>query len=210
MRRKLCGLLNKLTRANFDTICDALVAWVARIDRIGDSDALDVFVRTIFDRGLADYVRCNLYASLCQRIVDELEGERGHWKKVDVYHLGNPVHSFETDIRLLAHDELHRILNTKEPQELVESMAFAAELLVHGVLVAEDLREVVDDLFHRAERNDEERAIALCRFLSRLVCAFDAYRVLSSLEVVERMEHVLKADTLSPRTRYMLMVGSPY
>ncbi|KAF7799900.1 hypothetical protein EIP86_011142 [Pleurotus ostreatoroseus] len=205
MRHKSCGLLNKLTQSNFDSICTKLVDWAVAVERTGDSRVLDVLVHDIFSRGVTDHVRSRLYASLCQRIIDELEGERSRWKKVDVYYLGNPVHTFETDIRLLAHKEFQTVVATDDPKVLMRSMSFAGELLVHGVILSEDLQDIVDVLFDKAECNDEERTIALCRFLSRLVSAFDAYRVLNSLNVVYRLEGALKKATLSYRTRYLLM-----
>ncbi|KAJ3551926.1 hypothetical protein NM688_g4430 [Phlebia brevispora] len=205
MRHKLCGLLNRLTRNNFDSVCCKIVEWAIAVERTGDLHTLAVLVHDVFDRGVSDHVRCRLYASLCQRVIDELEGERSRWKKVDVYHIGNLVHSFETDIRLLAHDEFHRMLSTEDPSKLSASMSFAGELLVHGVILSEDLQDIVDILFKYVESDDEERVVALCRLLGRLVSAFDAYRVLASLNIVERVERALKIESLSQRTRYLLM-----
>ena len=207
MRHSLCGLLNRLTKSRFDVVCDKVVYWASSVDRIGDLQALECLVRTVFAHALGDPIRSKLYAGLCQRVIDELEGERSLWKKVDVYHLGNPIHSFETDIRLLVHDELHRILSTDDTPLLYSAMSFAGELLVHGIIVPEDVQEVVDTLFGHAEDNDEEHTVALCRFLSRVVCAFDAYRLLSSLHVVEKIEQVLAKERLSHKTRYLLMVS---
>lgn len=206
MCHSLCGLLNRLTKLNFDAVCDKVVYWATSVDRVGDLQALECLVRTVFAHALADPIRCKLYAALCQRVIDELEGERSLWKKVDVYHLGNPIRSFETDIRLLAHDELHRILGVDDIPLLHSAVSFAGELLVHGIIVPDDVQEIVDTLFNHAERNDEERTVALCRFLARVVCAFDAYRLLSSLHVVEKIEQVLAKERLSHKTRFLLMV----
>ena len=110
-------------------------------------------------------------------------------------------------MRLLVHDELRRILATDDIPLLLSAMTLSGELLVHGLVTFEDVQEAVDTLFDHAERNDEEHAVALCRFLARVGGAFDAYRLLSGLRVVEKIERVLEQEDLSHRTRYLLMVS---
>ena len=90
MRHKSCGLLNKLTQSNFDNICTKLVDWAVAVERTGDSRVLDVLVHDIFSRGVADHVRSRLYASLCQRIIDELEGERSLGAEKGTRHTEEP------------------------------------------------------------------------------------------------------------------------
>lgn len=206
MQRALCGLLNKITAANFDAISDAILQWAVCVERTDDAASLDTLALYIISRGISDESRMELYAQLCQKIVDELQGERSRWRKVDPYSVGNPFHSFETTIQILARTQFERIASEGSAQALFALARFLGELLVHGILAASDVESIIEVLLSETERNDEDCAVALCRLLSRVVQAPDASGIIDSLAVVDGIERVLQEDTISFKTRFLIMV----
>ncbi|KAI0783069.1 hypothetical protein C8Q75DRAFT_484826 [Abortiporus biennis] len=209
-RRTLCGLLNKLTTWKFDSISDKIVHLAVSIERTDDSKILDVFVRDIFRRGITDTIHMDLYVALCQKIMDELEGERSLWRRVDVFHVGNPLNCFETNLRLLVQYEFDRIFQIQEDSTALFSHAsFVGELLVEALLLVNDVQGMLDTLFNQilhGDKNERDRAaVAVYRFLLPIVRAFNAFPMLDALEVVAKIEAVLKTNTISSKTRFLMM-----
>ncbi|EMD33124.1 hypothetical protein CERSUDRAFT_126293 [Gelatoporia subvermispora B] len=98
LRRQLCGLLNKINHANYESVSSKIVACAAMVERT-DPTLLHQVAQNILQRVLCDPSRITLYADLCQMIVGDLEEERTRWRKVDAYYLGNALHSFETSLQ---------------------------------------------------------------------------------------------------------------
>ncbi|KAH9941933.1 hypothetical protein B0H21DRAFT_752170 [Amylocystis lapponica] len=205
MKRALCSLLNKMTATNFDAISDAILQWAVAVERTDDAADLEILARWIVQRGIFDELHLELYAKLCQKIVDELQSERGRWRKVDPYSLGNPFRSFEGAVQGLARSEFEHIASEGSARALFALARFMGELLVHGVLAAGDIEGILDVLFAETERNDEDCAVALCRLLSRVVQAPDASRIIDELAVIDGIERVLQEDTISFKTRFLMM-----
>ncbi|KAI0692097.1 hypothetical protein BC835DRAFT_1278240 [Cytidiella melzeri] len=205
LSKTLCGLLNKLATRNFDAIANRIAQLTWSIELSEDRDALEAFVRAVFHRGATEETRQVIYALLCQRVVDVLEAERSRWRKVDILHIGNPFRSFETMISLLAIDEFNRTLAANTPGELEGLMRFLGELLVHGVLVSNDVGDLLASLIDGVRHNDEHLAVVLCRFLSPITSAFNALHILGTLHVADLIKQVLKEDGLSPKVRYLMM-----
>ena len=65
--RKLCGLLNKVTRATFEQIAERVAQTAVAIERDGNTAILDAFVQSLFFRGVRDPGRADLYVALCVR-----------------------------------------------------------------------------------------------------------------------------------------------
>lgn len=206
MARELCGALNRITRANFDALSDRVVRWAVAVEADGRRAALDTFVRAIFARGVRDPARMELYVALCVRIVDELEGERNMWKRVDLYHVGNPLCSFETVIRLMPGAELQSALAGDDIDSVFSLLAFLGELLVQGTLYAEDVLDVLGVVLERARTGDENATIGLRRFLRPVLKAFNALHILNSLEISQKLQYVLQAPALPNMVRYILLV----
>ncbi|KAH8087845.1 hypothetical protein BXZ70DRAFT_910133 [Cristinia sonorae] len=206
MRRRLCGLLNKITKANLDSISSKIAALAVSVERTGDPDILDTFVRTIFQHSVSDPSRTRVYVELCQRVVDELERERSLWRKVDLFHLGNPMDCFETSLRLRAQYEFNYIIGVGQTETLRTFTGLVGELLVEELLFPDDVVAMVDTLFARASRDEEASSAALHRFLSRITVSFGASQLLISLDIAERLEILLEgAEHLSPKVRYTMM-----
>lgn len=208
MPRELCGLLNKVTKANFDAICDRVVRWAVAVEADGNRAALDAFVQIVFARGVRDPARMELYVALCVRIVDELESERNLWKRVDLYHVGNPLCSFETVIRLTPSTEFQGSLAAEDMHTMFSLLAFLGELLVQGILFVEDVLDILGVLLDRARKSDPSAAIGLRRFLRPVLKAFNAAHILTSLEMTQRIQYALQSQELSNMVRYILLVSS--
>lgn len=206
MCRTLRGLLNKIAKANFESISDKIVQLAISVEKTENPQVLDTFVRTIFKSGIVDGIRVDVYATLCQKIVDELEGERGRWKRVDLFHLGNPMDCFETSFRLLSQYEFDRIITGESLDNLLAFMAFVGELLVEGVVFPDDVHGMLDTLFRHAV-HDDGYAVAIYRFLARVVGAFNASQVLEPLMIVLRIEALLE-ENITVKARYLMMVGA--
>lgn len=207
MRRQICALLNKLAPANFDNISDEVVSWALKIERSDNPVVLNTLVYLIFQRGILDGQRIELYAKLCQKIVDELEGERSRWKTVDVYYVGNPFLSFEMAMQILVQREFDRVALQRSAKELRCVASFVGELLVHGVLSSEDVNNMLELLFTKTANNSEEHTGILCSLLGRIIRAADASQLIEALSVIERVERVLQEGMLSSKVRFMLMVS---
>lgn len=219
MRRNLCGLLNKLTKTNFEPISDRIVRLAVSVERTDDDDILDAFVQQIFSRGILDSIHVDLCASLCQKIMDDLEAERSLWRRVDLFHLGNPMKCFETSLRLLSQYEFDRLVDSGfhcrgDWDRIATFSEFVGELLVGGVLLSNDVTAILDFLFHNAPLaspdpdGSGEYAVAICRFLHPILKAFNAFALLEPLAVVARLEYVLQDGShLSLKARFMLMVS---
>ena len=207
MARDLCGLLNKVTQVNFDSVADRVVRRAVAVEAAaGTNGVLDVFVQTVFARGVRDPARVDLYVALCVRIVDELEGERNAWKRVDLYHVGNPLRSFETVLRLLPNAEFQYALGRGDAETVYTLLSFTGELLVQGLLYIEDTQDILNVLFNRAYQNDQTCTIALVRFVRPILKAFNAVNLLSSLEIAKGIEHALQSQELSSMVRCILLV----
>ncbi|GJE91399.1 hypothetical protein PsYK624_075490 [Phanerochaete sordida] len=205
MARELCGALNRLTRANFDALSDRVVRWAVAVEADGRRAALDAFVRALFARGVRDPARMELCVALCVRVVDELEGERNMWKRVDLYHVGNPLCSFETVIRLMPGAEFQSALAGGDIDTMFSLLAFLGELLVQGILYAEDVLDVLGVVLERARTGDENATIGLRRFLRPVLKAFNALHILNSLEMSQKLQYVLQAPALPNMVRYILL-----
>ncbi|TCD64553.1 hypothetical protein EIP91_003910 [Steccherinum ochraceum] len=205
MRRKLCGLLNKIDSTNLDAVSHSISHIAVAVERGGDPHILDVFVRSIFQHAVSDSLRTSVYVDLCQKIVDELEAERSQWRKVDLFHLGNPMDCFETSLRLRTQYEFDRIMFAEDMEELRVFASFVGELLAEGLLFAQDTITMVDMLFDHASRNAEGPTAALDRLLSPVIASFNASQLLVALDIVERAEALLVQDGLAPRVRYTFM-----
>ncbi|CCL99196.1 uncharacterized protein FIBRA_01211 [Fibroporia radiculosa] len=175
------------------------------VERTADPVLLDALAAQILERGLTDSLRPELYGGLCQRIVDELEGERNRWRMVELYHVGNPIHSFETAIQAQALAEIDRIVVHGSDEQLRVAARFLGELLVHGVLLPQDVGETIETLTTGAENNNEGHALALVAFLSPIFHAPDAIRLLESLVAIDGLEHILQEDSISLKIRYVIM-----
>lgn len=206
--RKLCGLLNKLTRYNFDLIAERVAQVAVTIERGGNPTILDAFMQTLFLRGVQDPARAELYVALCVRVVDELESERALWRRVDLYHVGNTLHSFETALRLAPLAEFRRYHTARDWKSLFALLAFLGDLLVHGMLYATDLHDIMTMLFDLARHGDPDATIALCRFTHRVAKAFNANQVLECLQIAPHIDNILHQEGLPNMVRYLFMVRS--
>lgn len=207
MARELCGLLNKVTQATLDSIADRVARWAVAVEAAGNNGGLDTFVHALFARGVRDPARAALWVALCVRVVDELEGERNAWKRVELYHVGNPLRSFETVVRLIPNAEFQHALARGDAEGVYALLSFTGELLVQGILYIEDTQDIVNVLFNRAYRNDDVCTIALARFVRPVLKAFNAINLLGSLEVAKGIEHALQSPELSSMVRCILLVS---
>ncbi|KAI0079297.1 hypothetical protein K474DRAFT_1592343 [Panus rudis PR-1116 ss-1] len=203
LRRRLCGYLNKLTQSTFDSVSQSIVQLAILVEKTDDPDVLDVFSRTIFQRGMSENIYTDLYVAICQKIVDETEGERSKWRKVDVFHIGNPMACFETSVRLLAQFEFDRII-ANDVQTLPNFMRFVGGLVVEAILLPNDVHAMLDDLSLRAT-TDDQFTLALSHFLSPVLHAFNASQLLDMLGIHTSVECILADERISSRTRYILM-----
>ena len=194
-----------MTKTNFDRVSDRVVRWAVVIEADGDHAALDAFVQSIFRRGVQDPSRCELYVALCVRIVDELESERNLWKRVEPYHIGNPLHSFETVLRLMP-NACFRRAPPQGSSEVLFLLAFTGELLVQGVLYVEDTQDIVASLVDGAGQNNPDAAIGLRRFLAPVMKAFNAMHILTILGMTQKLEDVLHTPDLSNMVRFTTQV----
>jgi hypothetical protein len=206
MQRNLCGLLNRVTKANFDAISDKTVRWAVDIEADGNQAALDAFVQFVFCCGVRDPARRELYVALCVRVVDELESERNLWKRVDPYHVGNPLRSFETVIRLMPNVQFQRAVARRDPSDLFSLVTLVAELLVQGILYAEDTQDILGFLLDLAGKGDANAALGIRRFLGPIVKAFNAVHLLTLLEITPRIEQILQVPNLSNMVHFTLQV----
>ncbi|KAK7691740.1 hypothetical protein QCA50_005140 [Cerrena zonata] len=204
MHRKLCGILNRLTPSNFEAQSNRLVQLAILVEKTEDSDLLDAFVRKIFRCGLSQPSLTDVYVELCQKVVDELEGERSRWRKVDVFHIGNPMVSFDTSLKLLVQYEFDRIVDSGDFRSLKTYATLVGGLLVGGVLLPNDVQGILDDLFQRTLVNDDH-TVAICRFLGPVLDAFSASQFLDLLGVFGHVEHILRQEKVSPKTRYLML-----
>ncbi|KAI0918972.1 hypothetical protein AcV5_002012 [Taiwanofungus camphoratus] len=205
LQRKLCGLLNKITAVNFDGISNKVVKHATSIERGGDPANLNVLAFQILRQGISDATRVEVYGSLCQKIMDELEGDRIRWRRVDLYHLGDPIHSFEAAMQVHTRREFDCIIAEGRLEDLHALTRFLGELLVHGVLTPEDVEGIISFLLVETEKNNEDCAVALCRFLLRVFRAPDASRIFNALAIAEGLERVLQEDSISLKIRYSMM-----
>ncbi|EKM53424.1 uncharacterized protein PHACADRAFT_125148 [Phanerochaete carnosa HHB-10118-sp] len=205
MTREICGLLNRVTRANFDAVSDRIARWAIVIEADGSRAALDTFVQTVFARGVRDPARMELYVALCVRIIDELEGERNLWKRVDLYHVGNPLCSFETVIRLMPSAKFQGALVSGDTDNMLFLLVFLGELLVQGILYVEDVQDVLGAVLERVRKGDGNAAIGLRRFLRPVLKAFNAIHILNSLETTQKIQYVLQTPGLPNMIRYILL-----
>lgn len=204
MRRKLCGVLNKITDSNFESMSDRIVPLAVSVERSENSELLDTFVRMIFQRGLSDTRFTDVYVNLCQKIVDELEGERSQWRRVDLFHIGNPMVCFETSLRVLSQYEFDRIVDSGDLETLLIFSKFVGGLFTEGVLYVSDVQSILDDLFARA-RYSNGHSVAIRRFLSPVLDAFNASQFLDLLAIFPRVENILQEGKISSMTRYIMM-----
>lgn len=207
MRRKLCGILNRLTPSTYETQSDRLVLLAISVEKTENSDLLDTFVRTIFRSALSQPALTDVYVELCQKIVDELEGERARWRKVDVFHIGNPMVSFDTSLKLLVQYEFDHLMDSGDFQSLKTYATLIGGLVVGGVLLPNDVQGILDDLFERTLLNDDYTVVT-CRFLVPILDAFSASQFLDLLGVFGHVEQILRQEKLSPKTRYLMLVSN--
>ncbi|OBZ69664.1 hypothetical protein A0H81_10449 [Grifola frondosa] len=74
VQRRLRGLLNKITAANFDSISDNVVALAASVERTGDTRSINIFAYSLVERSILNENLTGVLVKLCQKLVDELEG----------------------------------------------------------------------------------------------------------------------------------------
>ncbi|GBE81297.1 hypothetical protein SCP_0310240 [Sparassis crispa] len=197
--RKLCGLLNKVTKSNFDRISDAVVDWALTMERTEDMPSITRFASVMLTRGVSDRMRAKVYGELCQRIMDEVQSERVRCGKADPYLLDDP---FRSAMQAAVQSESERILEEGDIQDLAALTHFITELLMHDVLDVEKAGDLFDMFFTETENGNEDYAVILYRSLSRLV---HAPEIIDSLEIVERIERLLRQGSISLKVRYLMM-----
>ena len=208
MHRTMCGLLNKVTQANLDSLSHKMSILAIAVERTGDPHILETFVRSIYQHALTDSRQTKVYVGMCQKIVDELEEERNLWRKVDVFHLGNPMDCFETSLRVLSQFEFKHVYSTKDSQLLCTFAGFVGELLAEELIFPGDVDSMIRTLFADASQNAEGSASALYRFVTRVTNSFQAIQLLTSLGIVDKVEELLtREDTLSPKVKYTMRVS---
>ncbi|OCH89867.1 hypothetical protein OBBRIDRAFT_637966 [Obba rivulosa] len=204
LHRHLCGLLNKINHGNFENISDEIVRWAVTVERTQPT-LLEVVAHGIVERTWMDPLRTTLYVDLCQKVVDDLEGERSRWRKVDPYYLGNALHSFEASLQDVAQLQLESSREQGDCQRLLHVSSFLGGIVAHGVLPPEDARQVFNTLLVGIERKEDEFAAAVRRFLKPIVLASDASRILHLLSVVDSLEDILQDENISFKSRFLLM-----
>lgn len=207
LRRKLCGLLNKINHANYESVSSKIVACAAMVERT-DPTLLHQVAQNILQRVLSDPSRITLYADLCQMIVGDLEEERTQWRKVDAYYLGNALHSFETSLQDLSQSQLQLLQEVDDYHAVADLTSFLGSVVAYGVITMEEAGQVFDTLLDGIEHRQDEHIAAIRRFLKPIIHAAEASRILHALSVVNRLEHVLEDVTLSFKSRFFLTVSS--
>ncbi|EPQ55079.1 hypothetical protein GLOTRDRAFT_138773 [Gloeophyllum trabeum ATCC 11539] len=211
--RRLCGLLNKITAYNFPSVSDQIAHCFLDIERSHDpavgelyGNAIAQILRSLFHCPNSSQ-QPRLYASLCRRVMDELERERGYWEFVD-YHDVNPAEAdpapnyFVTSIRSMLATTFRRFHKQRDRERLCNLMQFCAELLVQDLLRPEDVCDQFTDLCREAADNDSVAVAAVRRFCLAIFRSFNAPLLLHSLHVIDELECVLKGSCLRPMIQY--------
>ncbi|TBU31177.1 hypothetical protein BD311DRAFT_776380 [Dichomitus squalens] len=204
IRRRLCGLLNKVAPANVDRIADHFATLAINLGRSGDVESVEAGGQMIVHRCTVDPTRIGLYAKLVQRAADALEGESLAWRSVDPYHLDDPATSLPAAVQSTLLANLVSALRGGCEQDACALAAFAGELLVFGILSPEDVKDVVVSVFQQVSGNSAIYCVLLCRMLRRIVNSTEASHLINSLSLVSRIEAVLEEDTISLMVRYMM------
>ncbi|KAI0359671.1 hypothetical protein OH77DRAFT_1518052 [Trametes cingulata] len=203
--RTVCGLLNKVSSRTVDHIARTFADLVVRTERGGDPVVIEACAGMVVQRCVADTARLDLVAKMVQRAVDEAEGEDLRWRSVDPYHLGNPATSFQSALKTSALNEARSAISSARSEEALPLCTFLGELLVLGVLGCDDMQDLVNALFTDTTRGSELSSLALCRMLRRIVTSTEASHIIDGLLLVDAVEGVLEEDTITLRTRFMMM-----
>ncbi|RDX49252.1 hypothetical protein OH76DRAFT_542454 [Lentinus brumalis] len=204
-RRKMRGLLNKVTPANAESLAGQFSLLVVQMEKSGDSILVESCVRMLVKQCASDPARTDLVAKLVQRAVDEAEGESLRWRSVYPYHLADLSTSLPTSLRPILLEELGGALRDGREANANALSSFAGELLVLGVLTCDDLHDVVGLLFGGTSKGSKLYCIVLCRMLRRIVISTEASHIIDGLGLLELIEEVLKEDTISLQVRYVMM-----
>lgn len=207
MRNELHGLLNKVADANLDPIAHRIGSLAIAVERTDDADILDAFVRIIYQHASLDTLHTSIYVAICQRILDKLEKERDRWRKVELYHLGNPVHCFETSLQSRCQEVFEAILDKGDAAALCTFAGFVGGLLADTLLFPTHVERMVDALFKDAVGDVNGSLSALCRFLAPVIASFKATELLNSLAIDERAQNALvETEIHSPRVWFTMKV----
>lgn len=206
VRRELCGLLNKVTPGNIECIATRFSSLVNRVENSGESSVVRLCAGTLVDRCCSDPARTDLIAGLVQRAVDTTEGESLRWRSVDAYYVEDPATSTPTVLKRMLLERLEAAVRHEREEETYAWTAFAGELLVLGVISSDEIQDVVNIMFRRTAGDSDLSCTSLCRILRRVVASTEASHIIDALGIVDQVEDVLAEDTISVKTRYMMMV----
>ncbi|OBZ69665.1 hypothetical protein A0H81_10448 [Grifola frondosa] len=112
------------------------------------------------------------------------------------------MHSIEGSLQVHALRKFEDAMMQGRIPDFFALARFVGELTVNGIVFATDLEGVLDLLFSRTEGNDDDHAVALCRFLSPIVVAPEASQCLEALSIVGRIENVLEEDAISQKIQH--------
>ncbi|KDQ55088.1 hypothetical protein JAAARDRAFT_195966 [Jaapia argillacea MUCL 33604] len=201
--KTLRGLLNKIAAYNFVPVSDKIVELFLRWERSGTSDAYVAAVRCILERGITDVKRLKVYASLCQKIVDELEREENYWDLMKTFDGDDRSNAFLGTLTHICMEEFQGTFQ-QDNDRLVSLAAFVGELLAHGALLPADMLRMVEPLFKAAAENDRFSSVALFRLLSAVLKGATVKQIMWSLDVVNNIQDVLQTATI-PMVRYLML-----
>ncbi len=206
VRRKICGLLNRVAPANVDRIADRFAKVVNDVERSRQSSVVHSCAKMLIERCLKDPLRIALVARLVQRAVDEAEGESLGWRSVDPYYLEDLTDSIYMTLKTTLLEQLDIKLRHGQEREACALSTFLGELLVLGVISCDDVQDVLLALFTGTAQNSDLSCVVLCRTLRRIAASTEASHIIDALGLVDHIESVLEEDTISVKIRYMVMV----
>eukprot|EP00002_Diphylleia_rotans_P013625 TRINITY_DN2657_c0_g3_i1.p1 TRINITY_DN2657_c0_g3~~TRINITY_DN2657_c0_g3_i1.p1 ORF type:complete len:674 (+),score=151.68 TRINITY_DN2657_c0_g3_i1:75-2096(+) len=207
--RKLMGLLNKLSRSNFQKLTAQMIS------AIKTPEILQGFVTTIFNKAIMEPGFSNMYSELCRILSDTIGSQFGEECTFKIALLTNCYNEVvnesedEADEASLPEDEREykRILKKKRK---LGNMVFIGDLFKNEMFEEFVMHEIVSVYLEDVERHEDEMDFeGLCKLLTTIGPKLDNKdRNRKRLEIVNsyytRLEKLIEREHLAARIRFMM------